>query len=283
MEVGYINAEQMQYFTNLLLPQMVEAIEHEEPVIALGIVKDSIACGAMAGYLTEGSFRIISLYVAPEYRHQGGGRMLIESITKLLADEVMVHGVEIQYTVTQEEHETLAPFLEAMKFAKEEDEGQNIYTFTLAQVATAALVGKEGKQPTNVLPFSKISNSVLHMAQKEASIKEIPLPEVALDSSAMERELSHAIVKDGKVHAFVAFDDSCCGLPTLCCAWAGDMGPMAMVVLLRAAFARARELYGMETPMAVQAVTAEAVALIQNLVPAAKPISYSYYLPIERL
>lgn len=283
MEVGYINSEQMQYFANLLLPQMVEAMEHEEPIIALGLVKDSIACGAMAGYLTEGCFRIVSLYVAPKYRRQGGGRMLLDSITNLLADEVMIHGVEIQYTVTQEEHENLAPFLEEMKFEKEDDEGMNIYTFTLEQAATTALECKEGKRPANVLPFAEISESVLRMAQKEAHIQEVLLTELALDSPALERELSHAVVKDGKIHAFVAFDDSCCGLPTLCCAWTADMGPTAMVVLLRAAFARARELYGMETRMAVQAVTPKAAALIQNLVPMAMPVSYSYYRPLEKL
>lgn len=283
MELGYISSEQMQYFKNLLLPQTVEAMENGEPITALGIVKDSIACGAVAGFITEGKFYIDSLYVAPGYRRQGGGRMLLEAVTNLLEDEDMVSGVEIRYTVTEGEHKTIAPFLETMKFVKEEDEGQNIYTFTLEQAATAALIGKEGKQAANVLSFSKISDSMLHAAQKEVFIKDVPLPQLSLDSPELERELSHAIVKDGKVKAFVAFDYSCCGCITLCCAWSGDMGPSAMVILLRAAFARAKELYGMEVRMAVQAVSPEAVALLQNLVPKAIPVSYSYYLPIERL
>lgn len=283
MEIGYINSEQMQYFSNLLLPQTVEAMENGEPMVALGIVKDSIACGALAGYLTEGKFYIHSLYVAPGYRRQGGGRMLIEQIIKLLEDEVLVNGVEIHYTVTEEEHKTITPFLQAMMFEKIEDEGQNIYTFTLQQAATSALVTKEGKQASNVLPFVQISDSMLRTAQKEASVHDVPLPELSLDSPQLERELSHAIVKDGKVKAFVVFDHSCCGLPTLCCAWSGDVGPSAMIILLRAAFKRATQIYGMETRMAVQAVTSEAVALVQNLVPDALPISYSYYLMIERL
>lgn len=283
MEIGYISEEQMQYFSNLLLPRTVEAIKNKEPMTALGIVKDSIACGAIAGYLTEGKFYVDSLYVAPGYRRQGGGRMLFEGITKLLEDEVLVNGVEIHYTVTEEEHETIAPFLQAMEFEKKDDEGQNIYLFTMAQAATSALETKEGKQAANVLPFSQVNDKALRTAQKEASVQEVPLPELSLDSPQLERELSHAIVKDGMVKAFVAFDYSCCGLPTLCCAWSGQMGPTAMIVLLRAAFKRATQLYGMEARMAVQAVTPEAAALVQNLVPGAVPVSYSYYFPIERL
>lgn len=283
MELGYINSEQMQYFKNLLLPQTVEAIENGEPITALGIVKDSIACGAVAGFLTGGEFHIDSLYVAPGYRRQGGGRMLLEGIVKLLEEDDMINGVEIWYTVTKEEHKTIAPFLEAMNFEKEEDEGQNIYTFTLEQAATEALVGTAGKQADNVLPFAKISDSMLQMAQKEAFLKDVPLPQLSLDSTKLERELSHAIVKEGKVRAFVVFDHSCCGRITLSCAWSGDIGPSAMVMLLRAAFQRAVQLYGMETPMAVQAVTPEAAALVQKLIPGAMPVSYSYYLPIERL
>ena len=283
MKIGYINGEQMQYFSNVLLPQTVEAIQNKEPMTALGIVKDSIACGAIAGYLTEGKFYIDSLYVAPGYRRQGGGRMLLDGITKLLEDEVLVNGVEIHYTVTDEEHETIAPFLQAMKFEKKEDEGQNIYLFTLAQAATSALETKEGKQAADVWSFSQIDDKILRAAQKEASVQEVLLPQLPLDSSELERELSHAIVKDGVVKAFVAFDHSCCGLLTLCCAWSGQMGPTAMIVLLRAAFKRAAQLYGLETRMAVQAVTPEAAALVQNLVPDAVAVSYSYYLPIERL
>lgn len=283
MEIGYINSAQLQFFSNLLLPQTVEAMENGEPITALGVVKDSIACGALAGYLTEGKFYIDSLYVAPDYRRKGGGRMLIEQITKLLEDEVLVNGLEIHYTVTEEEHETITPFLQAMMFEKKEDEGLNIYTFTLEQAATSALATKEGKQASNVLPFGQISDSMLCTAQKEASVHDVPLPELSLDSPELERELSHAIVKDGKVKAFVVFDHSCCGLPTLCCAWSGEIGASAMIILLRAAFKRATQLYGMETRMAVQAVTPEAAALVQNLVPGAVPISYSYYLPMERL
>ena len=122
MELGYINSEQMQYFKNLLLPQTVEAIENGESITALGIVKDSIACGAIAGFITEGKFYIDSLYVAPGYRRQGAGRMLLEAVMNLLEEEDMVNGVEIRYTVTEEEHKTIAPFLEAMEFVKEEDE-----------------------------------------------------------------------------------------------------------------------------------------------------------------
>lgn len=283
MEIGYIDSAQMQFFSNLLLPQTVEAIQNGEPITALGIVKDSIACGAIAGYITEGKFRIVSFYVAPEFRRQGGGRMLLEGIRKLLEDEVMVSGVEIRYTVTQSEHETMASFLLAMQFEKEDDKGQTLYTFTLGQAANDILAANTDKQDVNVLPFVKISDHALHMAQKEASIQDIPLPQVTLDSPELDRELSHSIVKNGSVQAFVVFDHSCCGLPTLCSAWSGNVGQTALIRLLRPAFQRATQLYGMEARMAVQAVTPATAALIQNIVPGAMPISFSYYLPIDRI
>ena len=276
LQLGCIGEEQMPYFSSLLLPDAVAAIERGEPVTAIGIAQEEVACGALAGYVENGCFQVVSLYVAPDYRRLGGARLMISQLEELLMEESDIWSMEISFTETGQEEESLAPFLASMGFVAEDDRGQNIYTFTLEEVTQAKALSRPAGKSLKIRPFSKLSEDVLRAAQKRGIALASPLPERTLMSEQLDRELSHAFIKDGRVEAYAAVDDSCCGVLTLCGLWVGDSRPIVLYSLLKTVIGRAAELYPPQTRVAVQAVNDQSLKLIRGLAPGAKKVSFTY-------
>lgn len=276
MKIGYIGKEQLDTFSTLLLPQIVDAIRKGEPVTTLGAVKDKVAVGAVAGYLEDSVYKIISLYVAPNYRRQGTAGKLLEKLEEFLLINTGAAAMEISFTVTEQEHHQLKPFCEKLGFEEEEQQGETLYTFTLAQAAASPLF-KTGENPdSRILPFSQISEELLREAQREAMLLDVPLPEAGLLGGEVDRELSHALVDEGKLAGCVVFDRSLANLPTLACVWTNKAEAAVFPALLRRAFQSASKRYGEETVMAVQSVNSASAALIQNILPQASPFSFTY-------
>lgn len=276
MNLGYISTELLPVFSNLMDPQVVEAIKEGEPITAIGIEKDKVACGALTGFLDDGYFQILSLYVAPSFRRQGGATLMLNEIKRLLFQHTSIEKIRIDYTITHEEHETLTAFLAASNFTKENDFGLTLYKFSLGQILNSPLFSSSSKEISNLLAFNKISDNLLVTAQKRASVQNVPLPELPLTSDELNRELSHAYIKNEEIQAFVIFDHSLGNMLTLSCAWVDNTKPAILSVLLRKAMQRAKELYSPDTMIAVQAVTDASAKLIRTLVPDAEPFSFTY-------
>lgn len=281
MELGYLDNKALGGFRSLLLPNVVEAMDLDEPVLALGVQEDDLACGALAGRVLNGVFHITSFYVAPAYRRRGFGRRLMQTLMALLNLELEsppVFSLQVQFTATLEEHNILSLFLEALGFTLEPDHGRNIYLFSADKVAPVLAAGEV---PAGVTSFARVQEEALHLATNAALAAGIPLPEEALTSPALDRDVSMAIVNGGRVEAFAAFDFSCGGRLTLTSLWSGDAGPMAPVLLLRGALCAIRSKYPPDTELAVQTVNAASAALVAALLTQASPISRTYARPLE--
>lgn len=276
MEIGYIGKEQLDTFSTLFLPQIVDAIIKGEPVTALGAVKDKVAVGAVAGYLEDSVYKIISLYVAPDYRRQGVARKLLEKLEEFLLTDKNITAMEINYTVTEQEHSELKPFCEKLGFEEEEQKGETLYTFTLAQAAASPLFKAGEKSNSHILPFRQLSEKLLREAQREAVLLDVPVPEAGLLGGEVDRDLSHALVDEGRIVGCVVFDRSLANLPTLACVWTNKAEAVVLPALLKRAFQSASERYSEETVMAVQAVNPASAALLQNILPQASPFSFTY-------
>ncbi|MBM6926515.1 GNAT family N-acetyltransferase [Pseudoflavonifractor phocaeensis] len=278
MELGWMGPESLEVCGGLLLPQVAEAIKAGEPVTTLTVTEDGLALGALAAHLEDGGCVIDSLYVSPEHRRRGVGRMLAAGLEDLLTGSGAAR-LRLSFTVTLPEHETMAPFLAAMGFAPEDDEGQNIYFTTLDEVAAASFFAGQAGTDGGV-PFAGLSPSVLAQTARDALKDGAPMTPELLENNP-EEDVSCALVRNGKALAFVAFDRSCCDRLTLACAWAGVAGPAAMAGLLRQAFGLAREKYQGDVPLAVQAVTPASAALVRGLLPQARPVSFTYAKPLD--
>ena len=275
MTLGYISIEQLPVFSPFMDPQVVAALKEGEPITALGIVKGETACGALAGYIDEEHFQITSLYVAPAFRRQGGATMMLNGLKRILYEYSSIEKIMIDYTVTHEEHETLMPFLDASDFTTEQNDGLTLYRFPLEKVLHSPLFTASTLESSHLLAFSRISDDLLMTAQKTASVQDVPLPEVPLTSNELDRELSHAYIKNGEIEAFITFDHSYGNMLTLSCAWVDKAQPAILAALLRKSLQRANELYSPDTMIAVQPVNEASAKLIHNLVPDAECISFT--------
>lgn len=276
MQLGIIADDDMWAFEPLLLPQAVEALHRGEPLTVMGIMQADTACGALAGYVADGCFHLISLYVAPDYRRQGGATMMMHVMEQLLWDEANIGAMEVTFTTAEADNETLLPFLEALQFLQEDDGGKNIYTFTLGQLKTVKQPKAVNEKDGRVRAFSQLSEDLLHAAQKRSVALGTPQPEQTLTSPHLERELSYAVVKNGRIEAYAAVDHSCCGVLTLCALWVGDTNRMLLNTLLKTVIARAQETYPSQTRVAMQAVNDQSLRLIRKLAPQARKVSYTY-------
>lgn len=281
--IGYIDFDSLSYFSPFLLPETVKAIEQKLPVLSLGITDEDTACGAIAGYISDYTFHITSLYISPDYRRKGYGRALLTKLEEILLSHSEILGLMTAFTTTEPEHQLMLPFLDTMDF-KPKNEEETLYTFLLKDIQEGPL--NRGKLPSgkndSILPFCEISDSLILLAEKDAKAANVPLPAHSLLSPAIHKEMSFALMDKGQISAFIAFDNSCGNMLTLACAWTEKAGPVSLFSLVRTALHRAEELYSPETPMAVQAVTQASAALIKSLIPAAHRFSYTYYKLMER-
>lgn len=84
-EIEAVGDENLELFIDFIEPHTAERFSDGRPVTALGLVSDTVACGAIAGYVNgEGTFFITSLYVAKDYRRSGGATLLLESVSDVL-------------------------------------------------------------------------------------------------------------------------------------------------------------------------------------------------------
>lgn len=281
MELGYLDNKALGGFRSLLLPNVVVAMDVGEPILALGVQEDDLACGALAGQVLDGTFHVTSFYVAPAYRRRGFGKRLMQTLIALLnleLDSPPVFSVQVQFTATLKEHDVLSLFLEALDFTLEPDHGRNVYLFSADKVAP---VLASGEVPAGVTSFAHVQEEALRLATNTALAAGIPLPEASLASQELDLDVSMAIVSGGRVEAFAAFDFSCGGRLTLASLWSGDAGSMAPVLLLRGALCAIRSKYSPDTELAVQTVNAASAALVAALLPEASPISRTYARPLE--
>lgn len=267
MELGYLPLGEPGAFRSLLMPDTADALAAGEPLTALALTEGELAVGAAAGCLEQGRFLITSLYVAPAYRRKGGGRRLVEALKTLSAP--YAGAMELRFTATREEHDTLPPFLAALGFTEEPDNGENIYLTTLERAAASPFFSGAGKGT----PLSTLSRGQLSLLEKAAHAAGAPWPEGGL--SKLDAEVSVAVLDGSEPRAFVVFDHSFSGALTLAAAWSADRDPTVLPSLLRAAVARAREKYPLETPVAVQAVNPASAALVRALLPDARPVSHT--------
>ncbi len=275
--VGILADEDMEPFLPLMLQESVDALAQGVPLIVMGLEQDDVACGCLAGYIHEDCFRILSLFVAPDYRRKGGGRRMLRQLESLIQMGSGVHTITIEFATAQHENEELLLFLKKMGFAQESDDGYNVYCFLLEDLEH---VNTDQISPKcsggRIYPFTEISPELLRMAQKKSVAQEITLPSQPLTSEELERELSFALVVKGEIRAYVVVDHSCCDMLTLSALWIGDASLVTLNTLLKMLIAKVRKLYPPDTPVAMQAINDQSLSLIMQLAPNAKKVCYSY-------
>lgn len=268
MDVTSIYDDNLQYFRDLMLPNVYQALERGMPVSAVGLVDEETACGAVAGYIDGNAFQVASLFVAPQFRRKGGATLLLDTMKKLLLDINGVYTMRIEYTISRDDHLTLRPFLDKYGFL-EETEDTGIYGVTLEQVKkTPFFAQSDAHQANKATPFSQIPPIYIKMLDRSISSTGIRPYGDPLDRANYDAEISMGAVSNNKIEAFVLFDHSFDGKLTLAYAYSeagGVSGPATLISLLRSAFSVAVRKYPPDTQIIINAANPTSAALLKKI------------------
>ena len=274
MMVGVLAKGEPGVFRTLILPETADALAAGEPVTALALTEGDVAAGVLAGYLEGEHFAISSLYISPDYRRRGGGRLLMEQLEKILSGHV--RSVQVNMTMSTPEAASLIPFLEKLGFYREtrEELDSSLYLITLGEILKESFFasGKRG----GGTPLAEISDAALSLAEKRALAEQDPLPPGGLRGELVDREVSVALERDGRVEAYAVIDRSWPGGLTLSAVWSGSRNPIVVPRLLRALALRTGEKYPPDTPVMIAAVSGVSDQLLRTLLPSAQEISRTY-------
>ena len=277
MHVGWIDQSNLPLFRTFLLPDSEAALERGEPLTALGLMKGEVACGAATAWLDgQDTLSIRSLYVAPDYRRQGGGRLLVNTLAALGTG--LCGSIQCGYTQTLPEHEALAPFFTALGFQPEEEES-GIYLTTLKELADSPLFQNRTEPPKGPIPFVQVSTSALVAVYKKAAAAGENYLEVPLTDPSVDQQASVAILEQGMPRSFAVLTRQAPDQVTL--AWVKSAQPNDLPLMLQSAFARLREISAPETRVAVQTVDDQTAQLMAAILPGVSPISRGFIRPVE--
>lgn len=278
MQIGWIGQDQLECFGSLLLPDVRAGLERGDPITALGLTDADQACGAAAAWLRgEGVMEICSLYVAPGYRRRGGGRLLLDTLYRL--GQGRCQAMVIHYTCTQPDHKTLSPFLTALGFVPERGHS-NLYQIGMDELALSPFFRRTPTGQGGAKPFAQVSPDSLNAAYKKAVAQGENYLDCPLTHPSVDPQISVAVMEGDTVRSFAAFTPTSPGRVRL--AWVKSGRPQDLPLLLHTAFARLRGQYPPETVLTIQTVTDASQELVDNLIPEARPISFSFVRPVAK-
>ena len=295
MEICLIGKENCKAFAPVMTKNVYDALFKGYPLLALGLVDDDTAIGAVAGYEKNERFYVQSLFVQKDKRRQGGGSMLLQALSDILDEEAddgngddengIVDAIRISFTITDEESETLEQFLTAQGFIYEDHDGENIYVIPLSEAGERYRkifrIDRLASKRTGIRSFAECNEIELMAAERQARQLSGLVPEGGFLSPLIEPELSFMeLGADGALKGFCVVDYSVLDMPTYAAAWSEGGNPISTGVLL---FSPLRVLLDEfpddleDTYAAIPAVTQDSIGILKKFFPDAFPLSRTYY------
>lgn len=271
MIVYSVEDRQAEQLKSLLLPRAYQAWKDGEEPLILGLAKDQTAVGALAAELDGDSLQVISFYVAPEYRRQGGGTLLMEQLL-MIADDV-AEEVVFDFIATEEEHLALELFLCTYGFIEEERYGA-IYATTIGKLSEVPALQKEAKNAG--IPLRELGPVEKNKAQQQISDMNAPFGDSMLTGEKVDQDVSRIHFKGQVPDGFFLCEKQGDSGLMITGAWNGSGTPILFLQLVQNAFSVAGKKYPPETRIAAQAVNPTTQKLIGELMPEAERISRCY-------
>ncbi len=272
-EVGLIDAESMGTFQSLLLPEVRAALERGEPLLTLGWSVNRTAAGALSGFLEGGNFEILSLFVSPEYRRQGGGSLLLSCLSSLA--EGAAENITLSFASAETAHGELEEFLKARGFREESRSELPLYRCTLGQVSQSDLL-RDVKSPKSFRSFSECGAEALRMAEKRALFMDYPLPEGGFSAPGLDMNLSVAYENQGEITAWTVLTREEDGSLTMAGAVNESGKPLILLGLFREALRRCVSALDPGTWIYFPITDDTAGELVRMILPEAEQVSRRY-------
>lgn len=263
METTIIDKGNMSYFSEMLLPEALSYISSGTPIFALGLCDNGIACGALAGGPLGNTFHLTSFFVAPDFRGNGGGTLLMNTLISCMKGQNQLCEIKVDFTIFNDDHLLLQDFLEHFDFSFDSND-ETIYSVSLSSLATNPFFS-EPTLKSEAVHFSDLpTGCIRELDGVMRAAGGAPLP-VSLDKAELDMDLSVAIMDGKRIDSFIVFDHSFAGKLTLAYAGVGVLGGASLSLLLREAYQSGVKKYSPDTDIIIHSVNPSATALIKKL------------------
>lgn len=195
MRLFSIKNGQAKEAKSLLLPDTVKAIERGLPVTAIIAEEDERAVGAAAGIADGDVFRLLSIYVEPEYRKMGIGRALLEKLEEIVA--VTGRLIRAEYTAVSKDLEELAPFFLRLGYR---DDAQHRPGYYIGNIGALNEDESIPNLPNNfTLSFlDAISATALRDLRERT--------EIDFTADTVLMDVSSAVLMEGEIKAYIVVE-----------------------------------------------------------------------------
>ncbi len=193
--------ESGKYFGKLLTQGVYAALNGNVPITAIGLLEDRRPIGAVAGMIEEGDiFSVLSLYVDPAYRRQGGGRMLIEALQTLLYSRNLPTAI-LSYIEGEGDSDTISPFMEALGILEDKN-SEKLYSGKLTTFIDYGLgegtIISDDVRSISELDEASVKNFMDFIRLSNAGVKGGGLASFKLD-----KETSFVTVRNGEISGYL--------------------------------------------------------------------------------
>lgn len=265
MEIYALDSTNVEDFAPLLTPLAVEGIKAGKDTQGFVVKEGSHHVGALAGGFTdEGIYEISSLFVLPDFRKQGVGELLLDTLYHVL--EGIPAEVRVSFASVDEDDKALEEFLDHEGFDEYRESDEQTYRVSLASLANTKL--KEEKPKVVYPSFAEVPKKVFTAFEKEAGEKAafLPMPEGGFLAKEVDSECSTAIVKDGKLKAYAVIEklpEDALMLSSLYVS--EEEKPTSLLRLLRCTLGKLLETYEEDTEIYLPTSTEDSEEMITTL------------------
>ena len=261
MEVYALDATNIDSFDFLVEPAALLAVKKGE-AYGFCVKTDNAHVGALVGRFTdEHEYEIMSLFVLPEYRKQGVGEKLLETLSSVLGDEDA--DVSISFACLSDDEQELMQFLERNGFEEYRNPDSHIFAVTIEQIAKSELLSE--KKSANYPCFNDLSEKQIEALNEFTGDGFMPKPVGGFASDRVEKDVSVAIFKGSKPVAYAVIERENDDLLVLSSLYVDEkQRSTALIRLLGCCFVRLDDKYTEDTVLLLPAVNADSENLFDK-------------------
>lgn len=272
MIVCRVEKEQYDLLEGLALSSDIEQFRNNENIGALALIDGDYIVGTLIGSIVNGVYQVYWIYVEPESRRKGGGKMLVRTLREIL--DVLMIPIHAAWEGAWDTSEDICAFWESLDFTKEMNKEVRSYSVRISQIEP---IKGFDKKSDKISTFEELGQDYLKKMQKDNAANEIRMiPEGGFLASDIRRDLSLVFIKENKPIAYIVFKEQgeILELSTLY----SSAGSNAIIsYLLYEAVNRLKEKCANNQILHINAVTEGIDELVKYFIPTADEISYSYY------
>ena len=205
-KIESIGRENLDRFIDFIEPGQAKKLINKPTLSALGLVSEGVACGAITGYVsTVGTFFITSLFVAEDYRRQGGATALVGAVSDVLLKAGMNPPLIRAVFCESGYGDGVIEFFDAIG---EEEEVQEVYL--LASLGSLYRVyDEEGAGDIHeALSFSDISDRDLGRFSDMAAKRNLEIPKGGFKGTSIDRGFSFVDLRgDRHIRGYMTADN----------------------------------------------------------------------------